>query len=90
MMYGREKSDLAIVVMKLSNEAGVPVEETVERRAGATGKAVQPRTLRTQRRASVHQGVGPRMARQCLAVTHSWWEPYAGKPHVRFCAGGGQ
>jgi hypothetical protein len=25
-----------------------------------------------------------------FAVTHPWWEPYAGKPHVRFCAGGGQ
>ena len=23
-----------------------------------------------------------------FAVTHSRWEPYAGKPHVRFCAGG--
>jgi RNA-directed DNA polymerase len=25
-----------------------------------------------------------------FAVTHSRWEPYAGKPHVRFCAGGAQ
>ena len=23
-----------------------------------------------------------------FAVTHQRWEPYAGKPHVRFCAGG--
>ena len=23
-----------------------------------------------------------------FAVTHPRWEPYAGKPHVRFCAGG--
>ena len=23
-------------------------------------------------------------------VTHPRWEPYAGKPHVRFCAGGAQ
>jgi hypothetical protein len=22
-----------------------------------------------------------------FAVTHPRWEPYAGKPHVRFCAG---
>jgi RNA-directed DNA polymerase len=28
--------------------------------------------------------------RQRLAVTHPRWEPYAGKPHVRFCAGGAQ
>src|SRR5207248_7721699 len=25
-----------------------------------------------------------------FAVTHPRWEPYAGKPHVRFCAGGVQ
>ena len=25
-----------------------------------------------------------------FAVTHPTWEPYAGKPHVRFCAGGVQ
>ena len=28
--------------------------------------------------------------KQRFAVTHLRWEPYAGKPHVRFCAGGGQ
>ncbi len=27
---------------------------------------------------------------QRFAVTHPRWEPYAGKPHVRFCAGGAQ
>jgi group II intron reverse transcriptase/maturase len=27
---------------------------------------------------------------QRFAVTHPRWEPYAGKPHVRFCAGGTQ
>jgi hypothetical protein len=26
--------------------------------------------------------------KQRFAVTHPRWEPYAGKPHVRFCAGG--
>src|ERR1700724_1987549 len=26
--------------------------------------------------------------RERFAVTHPRWEPYAGKPHVRFCAGG--
>ena len=25
---------------------------------------------------------------QRFAVKHPRWEPYAGKPHVRFCAGG--
>jgi RNA-directed DNA polymerase len=28
--------------------------------------------------------------KQRFAVTHLRWEPYAGKPHVRFCAGGAQ
>jgi retron-type reverse transcriptase len=28
--------------------------------------------------------------RERFAVTHPRWEPYAGKPHVRFCAGGTQ
>jgi len=27
------------------------------------------------------------LAHQRFAVTHPRWEPYAGKPHVRFCAG---
>ena len=26
--------------------------------------------------------------RQAVAVTHPRWEPHAGKPHVRICAGG--
>ena len=28
--------------------------------------------------------------KQRFAVSHPRWEPYAGKPHVRFCAGGAQ
>jgi group II intron reverse transcriptase/maturase len=31
-----------------------------------------------------------RWPRERFAVTHPRWEPYAGKPHVRFCAGGAQ
>src|SRR5215211_4579140 len=31
-----------------------------------------------------------RWPNQRFAVTHPRWEPYAGKPHVRFCAGGAQ
>ena len=30
------------------------------------------------------------LARTAFAVKHPRWEPYAGKPHVRFCAGGAQ
>ena len=32
----------------------------------------------------------PSLADQRFAVKHPRWEPYAGKPHVRFCAGGAQ
>jgi RNA-directed DNA polymerase len=57
MMHGREKSDPAIVAEKPPNEAGVPAEEGVERRAGAEGNAGQDRTHRAQDRESVSQGL---------------------------------
>ena len=71
--------------------------ESVERRAGTKGNADQRSTYRTQSRArrtkcrpSVSQE--PERIRQEAsnrpAVIHLRWEPYAGKPHVRFCAGG--
>ena len=90
MMHGREKSDPAIVAMKPMNKAGRPVAESVERRAGAKGNADQQSTRRTQSRESVSQAlerirqVGSRL----LCGSYPRWEPYAGKPHVRFCAGG--
>jgi RNA-directed DNA polymerase len=52
-MNGREKSDPAIVARKLPNGAGQPVEEAVERRAGAEGNAGQQRTHRAQNRERV-------------------------------------
>jgi len=52
-MNGREKSDPAIVAVKRANEAGQPVEERVERRAGAEGNAGGQSTFRTQGRADV-------------------------------------
>ena len=57
MMYGREKSDPAIVARKPTNVAGRPAAEPVERRAGAEGNAGQHRTRRAQDRASVSQGL---------------------------------
>ena len=56
-MNGHEKSDPAIVAMKLANEAGQPVAESVERRAGAEGNADQHSTHRTQIRARVTQAL---------------------------------
>ena len=95
MMHGREKSDLAIVAMKPANKANEPTAEAstganaaepVERRAGAKGNAHQQSTHWTQSQARVSQAL--ERIRQAIAVIHPRWEPYAGKPLVRFCAGG--
>src|SRR5437588_6353355 len=94
MMHGHEKSDLAIVAEKPANKAeqptaeastGASAAEPVERREGTKGNAGQQSTCRAQNRISVSQAL--ERIRQ-FAVTHPRWEPYAGKPHVRFCAGG--
>src|SRR5947209_20403974 len=95
MMHGREKSDLAIVAMKPANKANEPTAEAstganaaepVERRAGAKGNAHQQSTHWTQSQARVSQAL--ERIRQAIAVIHPRWEPDAGKPPVRFCAGG--
>ena len=88
MMYGHEKSDSALVAVKPTNNAERSAAEPVERRVGAKGNASQQSTHRTLSRISVSQAL--ERIRQRFAVTHPRWEPYAGKPHVRFCAGGAQ
>lgn len=57
MMHGLEKSDPAVVAMKLANNTDLSGAERVERRAGAKGNADQPRTRRTQSRDSVSPGL---------------------------------
>ena len=57
MTYGHEKSAPAIVATKPSNKVGQPDAETVERRAGTEGTAVQQSTHRTQIRARVTQAL---------------------------------
>src|SRR5215813_2260608 len=86
MMYGHEKSDSAIVAGKPTNKAERSAAELVERRAGTEGNAGQLSTRRTLSRVSVTQGVGSRTATYCRCYPR--WEPHAGKPHVRICAGG--
>ena len=88
MMHGHEKSDPAIVAVKPANKAERSAAELVEPRVGTKGNADQQSTHRTQSRANVSQEL--ERIRQVFAVTHPRWEPYAGKPHVRFCAGGAQ
>src|SRR6516165_1951722 len=86
MMYGHEKSDLAIVAVKPTNKAERSAAELVERRAGTEGNASQLSTRRTPSRVSVAQDVGSSTASNCRRYPR--WEPYAGKPPVRFRAGG--
>ena len=86
MTHERGKSDPAIVAAKPTNKAGRPAAEPVERRAGAKGNAHRQSTHWTQSQARVSQAL--ERIRQAIAVIHPRWEPYAGKPPVRFCAGG--
>ena len=57
MMYGREKSDSAIVAVKPTNKAVATAAEPVEPRAGAKGNARQQSTHRTQGRERVAQAL---------------------------------
>src|SRR5271166_2281786 len=96
MMHGRGKSSPVIVAGKPANKAQpetVTAAESVERRTGAKGNADQPATNRTQARARVAaSGLALALAsiRQAamLDCQYPRWEPYAGKLHVRVCAGG--
>ena len=85
MMHGRGESDSATVAGKPTNKAERSAAELVEPRAGTEGNAGQQSTRRTQSRESVSQALG---RIRSFAVIHPRWEPYAGKPHVRICAGG--
>ncbi len=57
MMYDREKSDPAIVAVKLTNKAGQPAAESVEPRAGAEGNVSQQSTGRAQYPETVSQAL---------------------------------
>jgi RNA-directed DNA polymerase len=57
MMHGHEKSDFAIVAVKLANNAEQSAAEPVERRAETKGNAGQQSTCRAQSRESVSQAL---------------------------------
>src|SRR6516164_9865838 len=86
MMHGPEKSDPVIVAGKPTNKAERSAAELVEPRAGTEGNADRQSTHWTQSQARVSHAF--ERIRQAVAVTHPRWEPHAGKPHVRICAGG--
>jgi hypothetical protein len=76
MMHDCEKSDPAIVAVKLTNKAGQPAAESVEPRAGAEGNVSQQRTGRAQYRGTVSQALkhiryDVKISRR--AVTHPRW-----------------
>ena len=86
MTHGPEKSDPVIVAGKPTNKAERSAAELVEPRTGTKGNADRQSTHWTQSQARVSQEL--ERIRQAVAVTHPRWEPHAGKPHVRICAGG--
>jgi RNA-directed DNA polymerase len=57
MMNEREKSDPAVVAVKLANKAEQSAAELVEPRAGAEGNASQQSTDRAQNRVNVSQAL---------------------------------
>src|SRR5262245_51282205 len=86
MMHGHEKSDPAVVAGKPANKAERSAAELVEPRAGTKGNVDQLSTRRTSEPDKRDLGVGSHTATNCRQYPR--WEPYAGKPHVRICAGG--
>ena len=99
MMHGRGKSDSVVVAVKPANKVARPAAEQsaaepaaaepVEPRAETEGNAGQQSTRRTRSRASVSQALGRiRYAAKAVHRLDPRQEPYAGKPHVRICAGG--
>ena len=86
MMYGHEKSDSAIVAVKPTNKAERSAAELVERRVGTEGNVHQQSTHWTPSQARVSQALD--RIRQFACRLDPRWEPCAGKPHARICAGG--
>ncbi len=90
MMHGGEKSGPVIVASRPPNKPARAGAEAEEPRAGAEGNAGQHDTHRALNRERVTQALDRvrQAANQRFAVSHPRWEPYAGKPPVRLCAGG--
>ena len=77
-----------------SGEAGeaqpdsVTAAESVERRAGAKGNANQPARTGLSAGSRVVLALASIRQAAMLDCQYPRWEPYAGKLHVRVCAGG--
>jgi hypothetical protein len=97
MMHGHEKSDLVIVAMKPANKTkeahcggvcGGGLRGVGGAKGGGRGEYVPAKHVLDSEPGPRVKGAGAYTARR--AVTHPRREPYAGKPHVRFWAGGVQ
>jgi hypothetical protein len=95
MMHGHEKSDLAIVAGKLANKVarrrgavrgGVSRSGVGGAKGGDQGECGPAKHVLDSEPGSRVTGAGLHAASNCRLDPR--WEPYAGKPHVRFCAGG--
>ena len=94
MMNGREKSDLAIVAGKPANKVvphcgvvrgGVSRSGVGEAKGGDQGECGLAKHALDSAPGSRVTGAGTHTAIACRLDPR--WEPYAGKPLVRFCAG---
>jgi hypothetical protein len=95
MMHGHEKSDPAIVAVKPANKAkeahcggicGGGRSGVGGAKDGGRGECAPAKHVLDSEPDSRVTGAGAHTAR--CAVIYPRQEPYAGKPHVRFCAGG--
>ena len=95
MMHGHEKSDLVIVALKPANKAkeaycggvcGGERSGVGGAKGGGQGKYAPAQHVLDPEPGSRAKRAGAYTA--TFAVTHPRWEPHAGKPHVRICAGG--
>jgi hypothetical protein len=95
MMHGHEKSDLAIVAGKSANNVaprcgairgGVSRSGVDGAKGGDQGECEPAKHVPGAEPDKRVTGAGSHAATTCRLGPR--WEPYAGKPHVRFCAGG--
>ena len=95
MMHGHEKSDLAIVAGKSANNVaprcgairgGVSRSGVDGAKGGDQGECEPAKHVPGAEPDKRVTGAGSHAATTCRLDPR--WEPYAGKPHVRFCAGG--
>ena len=86
MMHGHEKSDSAIVAVKPANKVERSAAEPVEPRAGDQGECGSAKHAPDSEPHKRVKGAGSHTANRCRRYPR--WEPYAGKLHVRICAGG--